>query len=115
SDASESTAFSGNTTIGCIAVNANLTKAEATKVSMMAHDGYARAINPIHTMYDGDTIFCMATGTVKADPTTIGAIAAEVMADAIVNAVKSAETAYGIPCYNDIAREERKERDGGSL
>ena len=114
-DASESTAFSGNTTIGCIAVNANLTKAEATKVSMMAHDGFARAINPIHTMYDGDTIFCMATGTVKADPTTIGAIAAEVMADAIVNAVKSAETAYGIPCYNDIAREERKERDGGSL
>ncbi|MDA3941446.1 MAG: P1 family peptidase [Spirochaetia bacterium] len=111
-DTSKSSAFSGNTTIGCIGVNANLTKAESTKVAMMAHDGFARAINPIHTMYDGDTIFCMATGEVQADPTIIGALGAEVMAEAIVNAVKSAETAYGIPCYNDIAK---KERDGDSL
>ncbi|MEA1912015.1 MAG: hypothetical protein U9N32_10155, partial [Spirochaetota bacterium] len=79
---------------------------------------------PIHTMYDGDTIFCMAIGELKADPTIIGALAAEVMSEAIVNAVKSAETAYGIPCYNDISKEEsreesseevREKRDGGSL
>lgn len=112
SESMDSSVFSGNTTIGCIAVNADLTKAESTKVSMMAHDGFARAINPIHTMYDGDTIFCMATGSVKADTTTIGAIAADVMAEAITNAVKKAETAYGIPGYNDIVR---KERDGGLL
>jgi L-aminopeptidase/D-esterase-like protein len=94
---------SSNTTIGCIAVNADLTKSEATKVAMMAHDGYARAINPIHTMTDGDTIFCMATGGVKTDPTTVGALAAEVMAEAIVNAVKNAETAYGLPGYKDFS------------
>jgi len=102
SEARESSAFSGNTTLGCIAVNADLTKAEASKVAMMAHDGFARAINPIHTMYDGDTIFCMAIGDVKADPTTIGALAAEVMAEAIVNAVKNAESAYGLPGYSEI-------------
>lgn len=99
----EANAFSGNTTIGTIAVNAELTKAEATKVAMMAHDGFARAINPIHTMYDGDTIFCMATGGVKKDVNIIGAIAAEVMAEAIVNAVKNSETAYGIPGYSEIS------------
>ncbi len=108
--------LSSNTTIGCIAVNADFSKVEATKVAMMAHDGFARAINPIHTMTDGDTTFCMATGGVKAHVTAVGALAAEVMAEAIVNAVKNAETAYGIPGYNDIAREEsREERDGGSL
>ncbi len=95
-------AFSGNTTIGCIATNADFTKAEATKVAMMAHDGFARAINPIHTMFDGDTIFCLATGEIKSDPTTVGAIAAEVMAEAIVNGVKNAESAYGIPGYKEI-------------
>ena len=94
--------FSSNTTIGCIAVNADFSKVESTKVAMMAHDGFARAINPIHTMSDGDTIFCLATGGVKSDATTVGAIAADVMAEAIVNAVKNAETAYGISGYNDI-------------
>ncbi len=93
---------SSNTTIGCIAVNADFTKSESTKVAMMAHDGYARAINPIHTMTDGDTIFCLATGGVKTDPTTVGAIAADVMALAIVNAVKNAESAYGIPGYKEF-------------
>lgn len=97
-------AFSGNTTIGCIATNADLSKPQATKVAMMTHDGFARAINPIHTMFDGDTIFCMATGKVKSDPTTVGAIAAEVMAEAIINGIKSAESAYGIPAYNEIRK-----------
>jgi len=97
-------AFAGNTTIGCIATNANFTKAGATKVAMMAHDGFARAINPIHTMFDGDTIFCMATGQVESDPTTVGAIAAEVMTEAILNGIKAAESAYGIPGYKEIQK-----------
>lgn len=108
SEPREGNAFSSNTTIGCIAVNADFSKTEATKVAMMAHDGFARAINPIHTMTDGDTIFCMATGGVKSDPTTVGSLAAEVMAEAIINAVKSAETAYGIPGYNEINGESKK-------
>ncbi len=95
-------AFTGNTTIGCIATNAVMDKAGATKVAMMAHDGFARAINPIHTMFDGDTIFCMATGEVESDPTTVGAIAAQVMAQAIVNGVKNAVSAYGIPGSGEI-------------
>ena len=97
-------AFSGNTTIGCIATNANFTKSEATKVAMMGHDGFARAINPIHTMFDGDTIFCMATGEVESDPTTVGAVAAEVMAEAILKGVKNAESAYRIPGYHEITK-----------
>ena len=109
SDKSEGVdAFSSNTTIGCIAVNADFSKVESTKVAMMAHDGFARAINPIHTMTDGDTIFCMATGGVKSDPTTVGAIAAEVMAQAIVNAVKNAKSAYGIPGYQEIGNKNKK-------
>ena len=55
-------AFNGNTTIGAIVTNARLTKAEINKVASMAHNGYARSIYPVHTMYDGDTIFSMATG-----------------------------------------------------
>ena len=94
--------FSGNTTIGAIATNAKLDKAAANNVASMAHDGFARAINPIHTMFDGDTIFCGATGTVSADTTTVGALAAEVMAEAIRDAVKNAEGAYGLPSYKDI-------------
>lgn len=95
-------AFAGNTTIGCIAVNARFDKAQATKVAMMAHDGLARTINPIHTMYDGDTIFCMSSGEVECDPTVAGAVAAEVMAEAVLRGIKNAESAYGIPGYREI-------------
>ncbi|MHA2938878.1 P1 family peptidase [Vibrio sp. RC27] len=85
-----------NTTIGTIATNAKLTKAQAQKVSMMAHDGFARVINPIHTLHDGDTIFTLSTGEYEADVSVIGALAAEVMATAVLKAVQSAETRYGI-------------------
>jgi L-aminopeptidase/D-esterase-like protein len=86
-----------NTVIGVVATNANLTKAEATKVAQMAHDGLARAIRPAHTMLDGDTIFALATGEKKADVSTIGAVAAEAFAQAIVRAVQLAESAGGLP------------------
>jgi L-aminopeptidase/D-esterase-like protein len=94
--------FSKNTTIGAVATNAKLTKVGATKVAIMAQDGYARTISPAHTMFDGDTIFCMATGEVEAGVNVVGAIATEVMARAIVKAVKSAKSFYGLPSYKDL-------------
>ncbi len=94
--------FRGNTTIGVVATNARLSKAGANRVAMMAHDGFARAINPVHTMHDGDTIFCLATGSVDADVTVVGSLAAQSMARAIVSAVMHAESAYGLAGYQEI-------------
>jgi L-aminopeptidase/D-esterase-like protein len=87
----------GNTVIGAVATNAKLTKAQATKVAQMAHDGLARTISPAHTMLDGDAIFALSTGTKQADVSTVGAFAAEVMAQAILRAVKMAKPAGGLP------------------
>ena len=86
-----------NTVIGVVATNADLTKEETNKVAQMAHDGLARAIRPAHTMFDGDTIFALATGKKKADVNLIGAYAAEVTARAIINAVMHAQSAGGVP------------------
>lgn len=81
----------GNTVIGVVATNATLSKETANKVAQMAHDGLARTIRPAHTMFDGDTIFALATGRHPAtDVNLIGAFAAEATAQAIVNAVKQA-------------------------
>ncbi|ERM16496.1 P1 family peptidase [Brevibacillus laterosporus] len=88
-----------NTTIGVVACNASLTKSEANKVAQMAHDGLARTIYPIHTMHDGDTIFAIGTGEVQASVDVIGALAAEVLAEAVVRAIKAAEPAGTIPSY----------------
>ena len=96
--------FSKNTTIGVIATNAKLTKAGATKVATMAQDGYARTISPAHTMFDGDTIFCMATGEVDAGVNVVGAIAAEVMAKAIIKAVINAEPLFELKSYRDLLK-----------
>ncbi|MCM3766998.1 P1 family peptidase [Neobacillus niacini] len=93
-----------NTTIGVVAVNAQLTKAEATKVAQMAQDGYARTIFPAHTMFDGDTIFVAATGGERVPVDVIGGLAAKVMAEAIVNAVKSAKSAAGIIAHKDLPK-----------
>ena len=92
-----------NTTIGVVATNATLTKAEATRMAQMAYDGYARAISP-HTAFDGDTIFALATATraVRADLSTIGALAAEMMADAIVRAARQATGIPGYPSARDL-------------
>lgn len=94
--------FKGNTTIGIIVTNAKFTKAEANKVASMAHNGYGRTMRPAHTMFDGDTIFTMATNKVDADVTTVGMIAAQVMEKAIIRGVKSAQGLFGIPSYSDI-------------
>lgn len=91
-----------NTTIGLIATNGILTKAEANKVSQMAHNGFARSINPIHTMLDGDTIFTLGTNKIKADINLIGSLAAEAMSKAVVNGVLYGESLHGLKGYGDI-------------
>lgn len=84
-----------NTVIGVVATTAKLDKAQAYKVSQMAHDGIARAVHPSHTPYDGDTIFTLATGTHNADAGLVGALAADVFADAIRNGIMSATSLHG--------------------
>ena len=93
-----------NTTIGLVATNAKLTKNEITRVALMADDGFARAINPSHTMGDGDTVFALATGrwTGDANVTVIGALAAEAMADAIVRAAAQATASGGLSAARDL-------------
>lgn len=95
-----------NTTIGVVATNAMLSKVEATKVAQMAHDGLARTINPVHTAADGDTIFAAATGAsqMTADVSTIGAVAAEAMAQAVNRAVLLAVGIPGYPAHRDLAQ-----------
>jgi L-aminopeptidase/D-esterase-like protein len=95
-----------NTTIGVVATNAVLSKAQAARMALMAEDGYARAISPSHTMGDGDTIFSLATGrwTGTADVSVVGALAAEAMADAVVRAATQATGAAGIPAARDLKK-----------
>jgi L-aminopeptidase/D-esterase-like protein len=86
-----------NTVIGVVATNAGLSKEQANKVAQMAHDGLARVLRPAHTMFDGDTIFALSTGQEKADCSVVGAFAAEVMAQAVVRAVRAARPLPGLP------------------
>lgn len=93
-----------NTTIAVVATNARLSKAEITRVAMMADDGLARAIAPSHTVGDGDTVFSLATGRWNgtANPTVVGALAAEALTEAILRAVSHAETLGGVPSARDL-------------
>ena len=92
-----------NTTIGVVATNARLTKAQASKVAQMAHDGLARTIYPAHTMGDGDAIFALATGQIdSSDVSRIGALGAEAMAEAILRAVRQAKGIPGFPAASDL-------------
>ncbi|MXX67891.1 MAG: P1 family peptidase [Gemmatimonadales bacterium] len=93
-----------NTTIGVVATNARLSKAEITKVAQMAHDGLARAIYPAHTPSDGDTLFGLATGTHEDDAglSRIGALAADMVAEAILRAVRTATGLPGLPSVADL-------------
>jgi len=90
-----------NTVIAVVATNARFTKAQATKMAQMAQDGIARAIRPAHTMLDGDTVFALATGQKKANVSIVGAYAAEVLAQAIMRAVKAASPAGGLPAAKE--------------
>ncbi len=92
------------TTIGAVATDARLTKAQAQKIAAMAHDGLARTINPIHTMLDGDTIFALGTGASgkTANVTLLGVMAAEAMAIAVQRAILSARALEGYPAAVDF-------------
>ena len=94
--------FAGNTTIGAILTNVALDKIQLSKIASMAHNGYARCIRPVHTSMDGDTIYALSNGSVNADMDLIGTLAARVMSMAIVKAVKSAESAFGHPGYQNF-------------
>ena len=98
-----------NTTIAVVATSAYLSKEGANKMAQMAHDGLARSIRPIHTMFDGDTVFALATGkpdkkgrVKEADWSVIGAAAADVLAQAVVRAVQAAESLGGVPAARDL-------------
>lgn len=78
-----------NTTIGIVATNASFDKTKLKKIAQMTHDGFARAINPVHTGFDGDTVFALSTNEVRADLNLVGVMAADVMSRAIANAIYS--------------------------
>jgi L-aminopeptidase/D-esterase-like protein len=94
-----------NTSIGVVATNVALTKAEATKVAQMAHDGLARAIRPAHLPWDGDTLFALSTAALTMDQAVlvVGALAAEAVARAVVRAVTTATGLPGYPSASDLA------------
>jgi L-aminopeptidase/D-esterase-like protein len=91
-----------HTVIGVVITNAQLTKEQANFVAQMAHDGLARTIRPAHTLYDGDTLFTLATGNQPVDVNLVGSFAAEAVAEAVLDAVWSAEPAGGLPSASSI-------------
>ena len=80
----------------------NLIKANATKIASIAHNGYAQAIFPVHTMSDGDTIFVLSTNEVEAMSDAVGVLATHAMGKAINKAVLSSQECYGLPSTNSI-------------
>jgi L-aminopeptidase/D-esterase-like protein len=105
-----------NTTIGVVATDARLNKAQTRKIAQMAHDGLARAIRPAHTMFDGDTIFCLATGRKDLPETTgffaapqapaineLGRAAADCLARAIMHAILEADSLGTMKAFRDLA------------
>jgi L-aminopeptidase/D-esterase-like protein len=103
-------AVGANTTLGIVATNARLTKAQASKMAQMAQDGVARAIYPAHTPYDGETVFALATGRWKETPDllTIGGLAADVMAVAIVRAAEQSRGLPQLPAARDLVAGDRE-------
>ena len=94
--------FTGNTTIGVIITNAGFDKTSLCKIASMTHNGYARSIKPVHTSADGDSIYAVSTGSIPADQDLVGTLAADVMSEAILRAVRSAKSAYGFMGAGDI-------------
>ena len=97
-----------NTTIGVIATNAPITKAQAKRLAMVAHDGIARAIHPAHSPLDGDTLFCLSTddgtGVELEIMLSLSTCAAEITAAAIVDAVVAAKPGFGLNTYFELTR-----------
>ena len=94
--------FTGNTTIAAVITNGHFDKAQLCKIAGVAHNGYARAINPVHTSADGDSIYALSVGEVNADQDLVAALGAEVLSEAILRAVTSADSAYGLPSASEL-------------
>jgi len=93
-----------NTVLACVVTNAKLTKDQLTRVCAMTHDGFARAIRPAHTSFDGDAAFALATGAVTAQQDVVGMLAADVVERAIRRAVLMAQGGYGLKSARDLGR-----------
>jgi L-aminopeptidase/D-esterase-like protein len=92
-----------NTVLGVVATNAKLTKAELTRVAQMAQAGIARAVVPAHSLYDGDTIYALSTGShTGVEVTVVGALAAQLMGQAIINGILHAVGVGGLPSHRDL-------------
>ena len=94
--------FTENTTLGVVITNARFEKTQLCKIAGMAHDGYARSIRPVHTSYDGDSIYAVSVGEISADQDVIGLLTAEIVSEAITRAVFSADSAYGYPSATEL-------------
>jgi L-aminopeptidase/D-esterase-like protein len=94
----------GSTTLAVVATNATLTKSEVHRVAVQAHDGMARAIFPVHTSYDGDTVFAVAVPRVPAAMDLVAFLAEEALAAAIRAGVRAAGSVAGIPAASDLRR-----------
>lgn len=93
-----------NTTISCLVTNAKLTKAQCNKLASILHDGYARAIKPVHSIMDGDTIFVMATGEKDVNFDAFAALATDIVQYSVIDGAISAESAYGLPAAREFLR-----------
>ena len=93
-----------NTVIGVVATDAKLDKTQASKLACMAQVGIARTIDPCHTMYDGDALFTLSLGEKEADLTALGTAAAQVVAQAIVRAIRKTQTLAGVPAAKDVSK-----------
>jgi L-aminopeptidase/D-esterase-like protein len=92
----------GHTTIGVVGTNARLSKVEASRVAALAFLGFARALSPPHTAYDGDTLFAVSVGDVPVDLTRLGLAAADAVAHAIARGVRAATALPGLPAARDL-------------
>ena len=100
--------FVGNTTVAVVMTNAYFEKAKLCKIAGMAHDGYARSINPVHSSVDGDSIYAISLGDVRADMDLVGTLGARAVSEAINRAVYNAKSAYGYPSASEIEVESER-------
>ena len=99
--------FTGNTTLCVVFTNAGFSKPQLCKIAGMAHNGLARSINPVHTSADGDSIYAVSIGELRADQDLIGTLSAEIISEAVIRAVESADGAFGHPCLRDLQTRSR--------
>lgn len=93
-----------NTTVAVVATNARLDRVGATRLARMAQVGLARVIRPVHTMFDGDTVFALSLGTKRANPTALGVAAGDAIAQSVIRAVKAARSLGGVPAWRDVRK-----------